>query len=208
MKADSRFALLTNGSAFSRYVAESLLASRYLPSLIALPDYPPADTATNENFNIQAVSPQPKIITLLPGIPVVYAPASNSRALIQYLGKLDIDYILVACWPYLIDTSIYRCPHKAALNLHPSLLPAYRGPDPLNQQISNRETKLGVTLHLLNDKFDQGDIVAQAGFKVADTELALDHLQRQCAILGVELFIHALNDFSGEGWRPVPQGCA
>ena len=69
------------------------------------------------------------------------------------------------------------------------------------------ETNFGVTLHLLNDKFDQGDIVAQAAFEVAETELELARLQRDCAILGVELFIEATNNFAGESWQPVPQAC-
>jgi methionyl-tRNA formyltransferase len=70
-----------------------------------------------------------------------------------------------------------------------------------------RETKLGVTLHLLNDKFDQGDIVAQAAFEVAEAELNLARLQQDCAILGVELFIEATNNFADEGWEPIPQTC-
>jgi methionyl-tRNA formyltransferase len=115
--------------------------------------------------------------------------------------------MLVACWPYLIDSSIYQCVDKAALNLHPSLLPDHRGPDPLNQQLAMRETKLGVTLHLLNDKFDQGDIVAQAAFELAETEMDLARLQQDCAILGVELFIEATNKFAGEDWQPIPQAC-
>ncbi len=208
MRSDCRFALLTNGSDFSRRVVECLVASHCLPDLIAFPEYPPAVIEHNSQFNIEPTSPKPEIIALLPDTPVLYAPASDPQALIDGLQQTATEFILVACWPYLIDSSIYQCASKAALNLHPSLLPDYRGPDPLRQQLSRRETKFGVTLHLLDDKFDQGDIVAQAGFEVAATELDLARLQQECAVVGVELFIAAIDNFAGQEWKPIPQAAA
>jgi len=196
MKPEGRFALLTNGSDFSQRVVETLVSSQCLPSLIALPEYPPAHTQSNHSFNIQSLPAQPVIVSLLPGIPVVYAPKSNSRALIASLGQFSIDFILVACWPYLIDSSIYLRARKASLNLHPSMLPGYRGADPLTRQLADQAPNFGVTLHLLNDRFDRGEIVAQASIEVDESELGLAYLQQQCALVGVGLFIDALDKFT------------
>jgi methionyl-tRNA formyltransferase len=207
MSTDYRFALLTNGSIFSQLVVECLLLKRFPPALVALPEYAPADVEACGAFNIQPPSPQRKIIALLPDVPFVYAPESSLRVLIESLEQFAIEFILVACWPYLLDTSIYQCADRPALNLHPSLLPDFRGPDPLNQQISSQQTNFGVTLHMLNGKFDQGDIIAQSTFKIPQTELNLVRLQQDCALLGVELFVEAINKYTGEGWQPIPQGC-
>lgn len=71
------------------------------------------------------------------------------------------DYILVACFPFRIPEILIQAPRIACLNIHPSLLPKYRGPDPIFWQLKYGESQTGVSLHLLNAGFDTGPIVMQ-----------------------------------------------
>ena len=95
-------------------------------------------------------------------IPVTYLQDINSRESVYKLEKLNPDYIFVACFPWKIPPDIFHLPKIAALNAHPSMLPAYRGPQPVFWQLRNGETRTGVSLHLVNDEIDAGDVILQA----------------------------------------------
>ena len=83
---------------------------------------------------------------------------SAARAL---LDTLQPDLIVTACFPRLLPRDWLDYPSTGCLNLHPSLLPAYRGPEPLFWQLRAGERQTGVTLHLLDEGVDAGPIVAQ-----------------------------------------------
>jgi methionyl-tRNA formyltransferase len=88
--------------------------------------------------------------------------------------------------------------------MHPSLLPDFRGPNPLEQQLDCRHSKFGVSLHLLHRYFDQGDIVAQAELGNLDETPDRSCLEQRCAVLGTDLFIAAVRQHE-QGWKPVRQ---
>ena len=94
-------------------------------------------------------------------IPVSYVQDISSDNTQKEVLQYKPDYILVACFPSKLPPNIWQAPNIACLNLHPSLLPAYRGPYPVFWQLRNGEMKTGVTLHLVNDELDSGDIVLQ-----------------------------------------------
>jgi methionyl-tRNA formyltransferase len=71
------------------------------------------------------------------------------------------DLILVACFPYRLPAEVFRLPRVACLNLHPSLLPRYRGPHPLFWQLRAGERATGVTLHHVSERLDAGDLVVR-----------------------------------------------
>lgn len=71
------------------------------------------------------------------------------------------DLIIVAGYPRLIPGHIIKHPSVGIINIHMSLLPAYRGRHPLNWAIINGEKHAGVTIHHLNEKFDEGNIICQ-----------------------------------------------
>ncbi len=80
----------------------------------------------------------------------------------QYFVKeLRPDYLLSAHFNQFFEEDILAIPHIASLNMHPSLLPAYRGVDPVFYAMLRTEKQVGVTLHLIDNDFDTGNIVAQ-----------------------------------------------
>lgn len=90
-------------------------------------------------------------------VAIIKTHALNNKAFIRRLCAKQADIMLLACFARKIPARIWRT--TPCWNLHPSLLPAYRGPNPLYWQIKNSETKTGLTLHEVTDEIDSGDIV-------------------------------------------------
>jgi len=118
---------------------------------------------------------------------VIYAPRTLKSSLAVKLAPFEADYLLVACWPYLLPPETVGVAAKAALNLHPSLLPEYRGAAPVFEQLNSKETRLGVTLHLLSQEYDCGKIVAQAGFELETSSTSREQIEAQAALVGAGL---------------------
>ncbi len=95
-------------------------------------------------------------------IPLLDTADINDQAGQQFVVSLDTDYLLSAHFNQLFKTNILTLPAIAALNIHPSLLPAYRGVDPVFYAMLHDEKHLGVSLHLLDEQFDTGHIASQA----------------------------------------------
>jgi len=199
--AAARYALLLNGSQFACEVLRALRRRGFPPDLLVLPEYPPADARHCALLEEGA----PRALSGLAGdIEIAYAPRAHQTRLARRLRAARFDFLLVACWPYLISQAVIDSATRLALNLHPSLLPAYRGPDPLGAQLAAGVTRAGVSLHLLSPEFDAGDILAQCALPLRPGAGGRRALERACARLGSGLFIEALNGYH-TGWRPVPQ---
>lgn len=87
--------------------------------------------------------------------------SANSEAFRRELLRLNAEVMFVGTWHERIKKSVYDMPVIASINVHPSLLPAYRGPNPYLQTIKHLEKYSGVTFHLLEENFDTGPILAQ-----------------------------------------------
>lgn len=87
--------------------------------------------------------------------------SANSEEFKKEIIKLNADVILVGTWCEKLKKEIIDLPVIATINVHPSYLPEYRGPNPYLQTILNRETKSGVTFHLMNEEYDAGAVLAQ-----------------------------------------------
>ena len=198
------YALLASGANFSCEVLQALQQQRYLPELLILPEYPPAAAASSTHRNILPGSPQRRLLQQAHDTEIGYAPESQQASCASLIKHHAIDFLLVACWPYLIDNLLLDSSRKGTLNMHPSLLPAFRGPDPVRHQLEHSQSRYGVSLHLMNQQFDQGDIIAQAELDDLDKPPERHYLEQRCAQLGAELFITAVNQFE-PGWKPVPQ---
>lgn len=79
---------------------------------------------------------------------------------------VDLDCIITAGWPYKIPAEVINHFDFPFLNIHPSLLPKYRGPEPIIQQILNDEKIGGVTIHRMDADWDNGGICGQLEFEI------------------------------------------
>lgn len=84
------------------------------------------------------------------------------------------DIIIVSGYPRIIPMRIINHPRIAIINIHQSLLPAYRGRHPLNWAIINGEKYTGITIHHINNKFDDGNIILQDKVRINKKDTVMD----------------------------------
>ena len=85
----------------------------------------------------------------------------DSVSLIERIRNLNIDLGVVCSFDNKIPKIFIDTIKDGIINIHPSLLPLYRGGNPYSRVIMNGETETGVTLHFISENFDEGDIIHQ-----------------------------------------------
>jgi methionyl-tRNA formyltransferase len=154
------------------------------------------------------------------GITVFAAGRLADPTMSSALAELRPDVACAACFPRRIPAALLRLLPLGWLNVHPSLLPAHRGPAPLFWAFRNGEATIGVTIHFMDEQFDTGDIAAQAPLTLPDGTSGAQ-ADRMCAALGGRLLVEALSRLrqgnlerrpqqsggSYEGW-PAPEDWA
>lgn len=96
--------------------------------------------------------------------------SANSEEFRNHILKLNADIILVGTWCEKLEKSLINMPKVATINAHPSLLPKYRGPNPYLQVIKHKETKSGITFHLMDENYDTGPILLQKTVEILPTD--------------------------------------
>ena len=104
------------------------------------------------------------------GIPCIQPSASDLLELLSQFKKIAPDYIFSFYYRHLLASDILAVARIAALNMHGSLLPKYRGRAPVNWAILHGETETGASLHIMEAKPDAGDIVGQVAVPIDPDE--------------------------------------
>lgn len=111
-------------------------------------------------------------------LPFITPNANELVAITPKITALAPDYIFSFYYRYMIPAPILACARIAALNMHGSLLPKYRGRAPVNWAILHGEKQTGATLHVMEVKPDAGDIVGQAQVMIGPDETATDVFEK------------------------------
>ena len=96
------------------------------------------------------------------------------KALQHYLEAIDPDYIVLAGFMRILGPGIVAAFENRILNIHPSLLPAYKGLNTHQRALDNREQKHGVSIHLVTAKLDDGPVILQASYPIEAGDRAED----------------------------------
>ncbi len=107
-----------------------------------------------------------------------YASLINNELAYKELKNLSPDLIIVADFGLIIPDKILKLPRLGCLNIHPSLLPKYRGPSPVSTAILNENKFTGVTVMLMDEGLDTGPIIAQKKVEFLYQENAKDLTKR------------------------------
>lgn len=135
----------------------------------------------------------------LPGRSALADPAFRAR-----LDALAPDVIVVACFPWRVPRWLRDLPHRGCLNLHPSLLPDGRGPEPVFWAFRRGLRETGVTLHLMDEAFDAGPIVAQRRVPIPDGA-TIPSLELALARIGAGMVLDHVRTPPERATVPVPQ---
>ena len=122
------------------------------------------------------------------GLPCLAPSSPNLPDVVRTLRELAPDLILSVWYRRLLGPELLALPPVAALNLHGSLLPAYRGRAPLNWVLVNGERRTGVTLHHMTLEADAGDVVAQQPIDIEPDDTAVTLYTRMVKV-GVDLLL-------------------
>ena len=106
------------------------------------------------------------------GLPVFAPEDINHPLWVKKIAALKPDILFSFYYRNLVKAEILSLPPRGCLNLHGSLLPAYRGRCPINWVLVNGETETGVSLHYMTPKPDEGDVVAQQRIAIEEADTA------------------------------------
>jgi methionyl-tRNA formyltransferase len=106
------------------------------------------------------------------GAPLIRAWRINDEHSRLDLQRLDLDAAVMASFDQIVNARTLAIPRHGFLNIHPSMLPAYRGPEPVYWAIADGAESTGITLHRAVPKFDAGPVLAQVAVPVKDTDTA------------------------------------
>ncbi len=110
---------------------------------------------------LKKISSELKSYSLELGLDVLQPKYPNERFFIEILKALSADLFVVASYGKILSSELIALPKKFSINIHPSLLPKYRGAAPMNWAILNGEKETGVSIIRLNEQMDAGDIITQ-----------------------------------------------
>lgn len=106
----------------------------------------------------------------------------------------EFDLAIVASYPKILPKEILQIPKYGNLNIHPSLLPKYRGPSPISTAILNGEEKIAVSIILLDEEIDHGPILIQKELTLLETETNLE-IEKKSGQLGAQLILEVLEAY-------------
>lgn len=106
------------------------------------------------------------------GVPLIVqpSPSKHDDGWLDQLAELQPDGLVCHSYAMRIGRPVLELVQHRAFNLHWSLLPRHRGPNPIQWTLIHGDARAGVTMHLMDDAFDRGPIVAQASIPVDDDD--------------------------------------
>jgi methionyl-tRNA formyltransferase len=139
------------------------------------------------------------------GIPVVWVNSAAEAT--EVIRSVAPQVAVAACFLWKLPREACETPPLGILNVHPSLLPAGRGPEPVFWTLRRGEPVTGVTVHRMDEGFDTGPIVAQAEMPVPEGIAAPD-LERDLMTLGGSQLVDAMPALAAGTLQPRPQPAA
>lgn len=166
-------------------------------SVISQPDRP-------KGRGLKEVATPVKILAQELGLPVCQPEKIKDQSFLELFKELHPEMVVVAAFGQILPKFIIEYPPMQCLNIHPSLLPKYRGAAPLNWQIIRGETKTGVTIMLMDEGMDSGDILMQEETEIGETE-TYGELHDRLAQLGAILLIKTIEQMVEGTAKRKPQ---
>ena len=116
----------------------------------------------------------------------------NGEDSLRTIRAFSPDLIVVANFSQVLRAQLLEIPSMGCVNVHPSLLPKYRGPSPIYWVLKNKESVTGVTIHYIDERIDSGDIILQKQIPIdgRDNERTLES---KCALVGSEILQSAID---------------
>ncbi len=184
---------------FAAIVLEKLISTGYVPkAVICNPNEPigrkhvltlPPVKILAEKFNITVFQPE---------------KLRGNSEFVDQLKKLKPDLAVVAAYGKIIPKEILEISKLGFINVHGSLLPAYRGASPIQHAILNGDKETGVTIMKIDEEMDHGPIISNVKIQISNDD-TYESLSQKLAISGAKLLIKIIPDYINGKIKPIEQ---
>ncbi len=183
---------------------------------------PPLEKLVHEHCRVVAAYTQPdkpggrgrslivppvKMAALSMGLPVVQPESLKERVAAEKLAGFQPDVIIVAAFGQILPQTVLDIPRYGCLNIHPSLLPRYRGASPVAAAILAGDEVTGVTIMLLDSGLDTGPILAQEKMAISPQDTT-GSLSVKLSHMSAEMLPDVLRRWTAGEITPRPQNKA
>ena len=138
------------------------------------------------------------------GLRVVQPAKLNDAAFMSEVRQLSPDLVAVVAYGAFLPKSLYELPPLGTINLHPSLLPKYRGAAPIQHAILNGDRETGVTVIYLSEEMDAGDIILQERVPIESADTS-ESLSNKLSLRGAHALLAAVKAIEKGTAKRVPQ---
>ena len=174
-----------------------------MPALRALSDSPhkilalvtQPDKKRGRSLNVEP--PPTKVLAMTKGIPVFQPDNASSAESEGYLKGLGADLFVVISFGQILKKNILDIPRQYSINLHGSLLPRYRGAAPTNWAIINCDKSTGITIIMMNEGLDEGDIISTCQIAIDDDDTNIT-LSEKLADKGAVLLLETIDKIEAD----------
>ncbi len=140
-------------------------------------------------------------------VPVLNVPDANDTGFLSSIRPLGLDLIISVAAPQIFREELLAIPKYGCINIHNAKLPKYRGMLPNFWQMYNGEKTIGTTIHRINARLDDGDILLQRESPIEPGE-SLEALIRRTKRSGARLMIEAVQGIREGQLHPIPNASA
>jgi len=137
-------------------------------------------------------------------LPLMQPESLRQEEVIAEIRELQPQVIVVAAYGQIIRPQVLSIPPSGVINVHPSLLPKYRGASPIAGALLAGEEKTGVTIMLMDEGMDTGPILAQISIKIRPEDTTSSLVER-LARMGADLLLETLPRWLEGQIKPQPQ---
>tara|TARA_Y100000590_G_scaffold303119_1_gene341740 strand:- start:2338 stop:3273 length:936 start_codon:yes stop_codon:yes gene_type:complete len=137
-------------------------------------------------------------------IPVMQPVDINVNSSVDDIFACVPDVVVVVAYGVILKERLLSTAMHGAINVHPSILPRYRGPSPIQTAIASGDSETGVTVLKMDQSLDGGAIYGFCTTRIANTTTTAE-LSRELSGRGADLLVRTLDNIEREGVSPVPQ---
>lgn len=148
--------------------------------------------------------PPVKLLAEKSGLPVYQPERLRRPEAVEQLRELEPDLVVVVAYGQILPKSVLEIPRFGCINVHASLLPAYRGAAPINKAIVDGCPETGVTTMFMDEGLDTGDMLLKNSLPIGPLDTA-GGLHDRLAVLGRDTMIETLQQLCDGSLERVPQ---
>lgn len=187
-------------SKFATPSLEALIKNKY--NVIAVVTQPDREAGRGYEKNISPA----KETALKYGVKILQPEKIKDAEFIEVMKEMSPELNIVCSYGKIIPEEIIEIPKYKTLNIHPSLLPKYRGSSPIQTAILHGDKETGITIMLIDKEMDHGPIIKNQKIKIKNQNIiTYEELSKQLAQKSADLLIKTLPDWFAGKITPYEQ---